>query len=319
MSGVIVLQRVAGRLLKLALVLLLVSMAAFALLELAPGSPLDMLLPEGTTDEVRAEVAESYGLNAPMIVRYVDWLGNVLQGDLGRSIQTNVPVAEAIGDRLPVTVELAGFATILALLIAVPLGVYCGYRPGGRIDRFVTTVSSGILSIPNFLIALVLIYVLAVSLGMFPVTGWVPWSAGVGPHLQSIALPVLALALSEAVAFQRLLRGDMATTLQQDFVMSAKARGIPIRRILVGHALRPSSFSMITVLGVSLGRLIGGTVIIESLFSLPGIGTLVINSVSARDFVTVQGIVLVVAIAYVVLNALVDLAYPLLDPRVRAA
>jgi len=316
---VIVLQRTGARLIKLLLVLLLVSMAAFALLELAPGSPLDMLLPEGTSDEVRAQVADSYGLNDPMVVRYVTWLGNVLQGDLGRSIQTNVPVSQAIAERLPVTVELAAFATILALAVAVPLGVYCGYRPGSRVDRFVTTISSGILSIPNFLLALVLIYVFAVSLGMFPVTGWTPWSEGVGPHLQSIALPVVALALAEVVSFQRLLRGDMATTLQQDFVMSAKSRGIPLRRILFGHALRPSSFSLITVLGVSLGRLIGGTVIIESLFSLPGLGTLVINSVSARDFVTVQGIVLVIATVYVVLNALVDLAYPLLDPRVRAA
>ena len=315
----IVLQRTGARLIKLLLVLLLVSMAAFALLELAPGSPLDMLLPEGTSDEVRAQVADSYGLNDPMVVRYVTWLGNVLQGDLGRSIQTNVPVSQAIAERLPVTVELAAFATILALAVAVPLGVYCGYRPGSRVDRFVTTISSGILSIPNFLLALVLIYVFAVSLGMFPVTGWTPWSEGVGPHLQSIALPVVALALAEVVSFQRLLRGDMATTLQQDFVMSAKSRGIPLRRILFGHALRPSSFSLITVLGVSLGRLIGGTVIIESLFSLPGLGTLVINSVSARDFVTVQGIVLVIATVYVVLNALVDLAYPLLDPRVRAA
>jgi peptide/nickel transport system permease protein len=306
------------RLVKLVIVLLLVSIAAFSLLELAPGSPLDLLLPEGTSAEVRQQVAASYGLNDPLMVRYIHWMGNVLQGDLGRSIQTNVPVADAIWDRLPVTAELAGLSTLLALVIAVPLGVYCGYRPGSRIDRIATTTTSAILSIPGFLAALVLIYVFSVTLGMFPVQGWQPWSAGVGPHLQSVALPVVALALSEVVVFQRLLRGDMATTLQQDFVMSAKARGIPIRRILFGHALRPSSFSMITVLGVSLGRAIGGTVIIESLFSLPGLGTLVINSVSGRDYVTVQGIVLVVATAYVVLNALVDLAYPILDPRVRS-
>jgi peptide/nickel transport system permease protein len=152
-----------------------------------------------------------------------------------------------------------------------------------------------------------------------PVTGWTPLSAGLDPHLRSLVLPVVTLAAIEAVAFIRLLRNDMSATLQQDFVLSARARGVPTRRILFVHALRPSAFSLLTVLGVAMGRLIGGTVIVESLFALPGLGSLVLSAINSRDYLLVQGIVLVVAVGYVLINALVDMAYPLLDPRVRTS
>ncbi len=304
---------------KLAAVLLLVSISTFLLLELTPGDPLATLLPEGATPEMRAAAAERFGLDGPLLERYVEWLGSALQGDLGRSMQSQLPVTDAILDRLPVTLELAGLSILVALLVAVPVGVWAGYRPGGIADRVTTFLCSVTLSIPSFLLGVLLVFVFAVSLQALPVLGWTPLSEGLGRHLSGLILPVATLAAIEAVAFIRLLRNDMVATLQQDFVLSARARGIPTARILFVHALRPSAFSLLTVLGVSMGRLIGGTVIVESLFALPGLGSLVLTAINSRDYLLVQGIVLVVAVGYVLINALVDLAYPVLDPRVRTS
>ena len=302
---------------KLATVLVLVSVATFALLEFIPGDRLASVLPEGATPEMRAAAEERFGLDGSPAERYFTWLGHALQGDLGRSMQSQVPVTESILERLPVTLELAALSIVLALLVAVPIGVYSGYRPGSVVDRIATFVCSITLSIPSFLLGVLLVFVFAVSLSALPVTGWTPLSEGLGPHVLSLILPVVTLAAVETVGFIRLLRNDMVATLQQDFVLSARARGLSTPRILLAHALRPSAFSLLTVMGVSLGRLIGGTVIVETLFSLPGLGTLVVTAITGRDYLLVQGIVLVVAVAYVLLNALVDLTYPLLDPRVR--
>jgi peptide/nickel transport system permease protein len=308
-----------GYLAKLAVVLALVSVLAFLLLEMIPGDPLATLLPEGATPEMRAAAAERFGLDGPVHERYWEWLGSAFQGDLGRSMQSQLPVTDAILERLPVTLELAGLSILVALLIALPVGVYAGYRPGSAADRVTTFVCSVTLSIPSFLLGVLLVFVFAVTMHALPVTGWTPLSAGLVPHLRSLVLPVATLAALEAVAFIRLLRNDMVATLQQDFVLSARARGVPTRRILFVHALRPSAFSLLTVLGVSMGRLIGGTVIVESLFALPGLGSLVLTAINSRDYMLVQGVVLVVAVVYVLINALVDLAYPLLDPRVRSS
>ncbi|ANY22222.1 ABC transporter permease [Gordonia terrae] len=304
---------------KLGIVLALVSIATFLLLELIPGDPVDTVLPAGATPEMRAAAMQLYGLDGSLVSRYFDWLGSAFQGDLGRSMQSQLPVTDAILARLPVTIELAALSIILALLIAIPVGVVSAYRPGGIVDRIATFICSITLSIPSFLLGVLLVFIFAVSLGVLPVTGWTPLSEGLVPHIESLILPVITLSAIEAVGFIRVLRNDMIATLQQDFVLSARARGLPSSRILFTHALRPSAFSLVTVLGVTLGRLIGGTVIVETLFSLPGLGSLVITAITGRDFVMVQGIVLVVAVAYVLLNALVDLVYPVLDPRVRTA
>jgi peptide/nickel transport system permease protein len=304
---------------KLVSVLALVSVTTFLLLETIPGDRLASVLPEGATPEMRAAAEERFGLNGSLPERFFSWLGSALQGDLGRSMQSQVPVTDSILERLPVTLELATLSILLALIIAIPVGVYSGYRPGGIVDRIATFLCSITLSIPSFLLGVLLVFVFAVTLSALPVTGWTPLSEGLVPHIRSLVLPVVTLAAVETVGFIRLLRNDMVATLQQDFVLSARARGLSTPRILLVHALRPSAFSLLTVMGVSLGRLIGGTVIVESLFSLPGLGTLVITAITGRDFLLVQGIVLVVAVAYVLLNALVDLTYPLLDPRVRTS
>ncbi|TDO46396.1 peptide/nickel transport system permease protein [Kribbella sp. VKM Ac-2527] len=301
------------------LLLLLVSIAVFMLLELIPGDPVDALVPEGATPEMREQVRELYGLNDPLLQRYASWLGGVLQGDFGRSFQTRLPVAEAIAERAPVSLELAVLAMVVALAISVPVGVWSAYRPGGWVDRVATLVTSATLATPSFVLGILLVYVFGVQLKVLPILGWVPFSQDPVQHFSHLVLPVLTLAAGECVLFTRLLRGDMLATLQQDHVLSARARGLPTWRILARHALRQSSFSLVTVSGVVIGRLIGGTVIVESIFSLPGMGSLVVNAIISRDFIVVQSVVLLTALIYLLMNTLVDLTYPLLDPRVRKA
>lgn len=298
--------------------MLVVSFAAMVLLDFVPGGPGAALAGERGTAERIAAIEKTLDLDRPLPIRYVEWLGDVVTGDLGRSYRTQQPVFETITERLPVSLELATLSLLVALLIAVPLGLYSGYRPEGWVDRIVTLLSSIMLSVPSFVIALTLVFVLSIRMSLLPVTGWVRISTDLGEHLRHIALPVLTLALAEAALFVRLLRNDMATTMQQDFVLSARARGLRARRVVVRHALRPSSFSLVTVLGVSLGKLISGSIIVEIIFSLPGIGQLVISSIQSRDLIMVRGVVIFVAFGYVIVNALTDLVYPLLDPRLRS-
>lgn len=298
--------------------LVLVSIVTFGLLEIAEGEPVDTLLPEGATAEERAAVAAAYGLDGPVVARYFEWLGGALTGDLGRSLASRVPVWDELMARLPVTLELAALSTICALLVAVPIAVWAGYRPGGIVDRVSGVLVSVTMAVPNFLLGLLLVFVFGVTLQAFPVSGWLPLSDGFAEHFSRLVLPVATLAASQSVLFVRILRGDVAATIGEDFILAARARGIRTPAILVRHALRPSAFALLTVLGLSLGQLIGGTVIVEQLFGLPGMGQTLIAAINGRDIFVVQGAVLLVAVGYVLINTLVDLTYPLLDPRVRS-
>ncbi len=295
----------------------MVSVAVFLLLELIPGDPVDSLVPPGASDEMRELARASYGLDDPLMERYLSWIGGVLQGDFGRSFTTQTDVLASIAERAPVSLELAILSMLVALAVSIPVGVWSAYRPGGRLDRVATALTSATLAVPSFVLGILLVFVFGVQLGLLPTLGWVPFSKDPVEHLLHIALPVLTLAAGECVLFTRLLKGDMMATLQQDHVLSARARGLPTSRILVRHALRQSSFSLVTVSGVVIGRLIGGTVIVELIFSLPGMGSLVVNSILSRDFIVVQAVVLLSALLYLCINTVVDLAYPLLDPRVR--
>ncbi|MGI9210064.1 MAG: ABC transporter permease, partial [Rhodococcus sp. (in: high G+C Gram-positive bacteria)] len=295
----------------------MVSVAVFLLLELIPGDPVDSLVPPGASDEMRDIARASYGLDDPLMERYLSWIGGVLQGDFGRSFTTQTDVLASIAERAPVSLELAILSMFVALAVSIPVGVWSAYRPGGRLDRVATALTSATLAVPSFVLGILLVFVFGVQLGLLPTLGWVPFSEDPVEHLSHIALPVLTLAAGECVLFTRLLKGDMMATLQQDHVLSARARGLPTSRILVRHALRQSSFSLVTVSGVVIGRLIGGTVIVELIFSLPGMGSLVVNSILSRDFIVVQAVVLLSALLYLSINTVVDLAYPLLDPRVR--
>jgi peptide/nickel transport system permease protein len=315
-----VLQLIRAKLLLLVPVLFLVSVGTFLLVELVPGDPATQVLGPNSTPEDYERVRETMGLNEPLVERYGAWVSDaVVHQDLGENL---VPPIEPVTDRLQrafaVNLELALLALVMALVVAIPVGVVSAYKAGSTFDRLATTSAFGIVSVPNFLLGIVLILVVGVNWKLFPVGQWArPSEEGWATNLHHAFLPAFTLALGEMAVFSRLIRNDMIATLQEDYILAAKAKGMPTRHILLREALRPSSFSLVTLAGVSLGRLIGGTVIVEALFSLPGVGQVIVDGALSSDFTVVQGGVLAVAVLYVLLNLAVDLLYFFLDPRIR--
>lgn len=313
------------RLVHTVLVLLLVSVLTALLLDLGPGDPAYAILGDNATPESIAAVHEDLDLDRPFHERYLDWMGGALRGDLGQTYRANVPaearedVTALIGRRLPVTLELVVVTLLLALAVSIPLGVYTAHRAGGVVDRVVKAASAVLVSTPAFVSAPILVLLLALRGGMFPTSGWVGLDESVADNLRHIVLPALALALPIIPIYTAGMRADMLATLQEDFVLNARAKGLAPRAVLWRHAFRPSSFSLLTLSGISLGSLIGGAAIAEVLFGLPGLGKLLIEAIQGKDINTVQGIVLFVAVLYVLVNALLDLAYRWLDPRVQLA
>lgn len=303
---------------ELAGVLLLVSLGVFMLVALMPGDPAVMALGEGHPPEAYEEVRRELGLDRPLFEQYLDWLTSALTGDLGSSL---VPPQHEVTDRLllalPVSLQLAAMALVIALVVSIPLAMWSAYNEGGRIDRAISAGTFGVLSVPNFLAGLLLIMVFANWLGWFPRAEWVRLGEGILPNLHHALLPALTIALMELAQFTRVLRNDLIVTLREDYILAARAKGMPPLRILVSDALRPSSFSLVTLLGLSVGRLIGSTVVVEYLFSLPGLGSVVVGAANQGDFPTVQGAVLATAVFYVLANTCIDLSYRYLDPRIR--
>ena len=313
-------RKVLVRLLELVAVLLLVSFGVFLLVALIPGDPAVSILGQGKPPEQYEALRQELGLNDPVLVRYVEWLGSAIQGDLGRSvIPPRTEVVDRLAAALPVSLQLATMGLLIAVAVSVPLALWTASRQGGLVDRIVSASMFGLLSIPSFLAGLILIMVLVNGAGWFPRSQWVRISESFSGNLYHAILPAVVIALSEIALFTRVLRNDLVVTLQEDFVLSARAKGMPRWRIMVGDALRPSSFSLVTLLGISTGRLIGSTVIVEYLFSLPGLGSLVVTAAQTGNFPIVQGAVLVTALAYVMVNNFVDLSYGFLDPRTRRA
>ncbi|MEE3000097.1 MAG: ABC transporter permease [Pseudomonadota bacterium] len=299
-----------------------VTALSFFFINLLPGDVAEAIAGVGTDNAVVDEavveaIREDLGLNRPVVVRYFSWLANAFIGEFGKSYQTGQSVYDAIAIRLPVTVQLLVMAQLLAVLFAIPAGIFAAYKVGKITDRFITTLTFAFLAAPSFIIAIVLAFIFAVILKWLPATGYVPFSEDPIGNLRSFILPALALALIEWPILSRVLRNDLIETLQADFVLFAKAKGLRNRYILLRHALRPSSFTLITIVGIQLGNLISGAVIVESIFALPGMGTLLVNSIHAREILMVQGIVVIMAVAYVVINLLIDILYGVLDPRVR--
>jgi peptide/nickel transport system permease protein len=309
---------VRARLTHLLLVLLAVTFLSFVVVDLLPGDAAVVVAGENATPEQVQEVRETLQLDRPLLVRYVDWLGGVVTGDLGSSFRTGQPVLEALGERIPVSMQLAVVAQLLALLIAVPLAVYSAYKPGRLIDRTTMTLGFAGAAMPQFVLGMVLIVAFAGGFSsILPATGYTSFFEDPLANLRSIILPCITLMVAEAAVYRQLLRSDMISTLQEDFILMARSKGLRPRAVLLRHALRPSSFSLITLSGVNLGRLIGGTVIVETLFAIPGLGQLIVQAVFNRDYLILQGALLFVAVAYVVINMLIDLLYLVLDPRVR--
>jgi len=312
-------RTVVSKLTYLILVLLAVTLLTFLLLKLLPGDPAINILGPSATPQAVAQIHHHLGLDKPLPVQYLNWLGNAVRGNLGKAYQNNQTTVSALRQRLPVTIELLIISQLLALVISIPVAIYAAYRPNGWFDRVSTTTAFGLLSIPDFIVGVLLVLIFAVRLHWFPATGYTPISQNLQQNLKSMVLPSITLAVGELAAFVRLLRTDMIATLQEDYITMAKSKGMSDRHILLRHAFRPSSFSLVTVLGLNLGRLIGGTFIVETIFALPGIGDLAIRSIYSRDYLVVQGVVLVIAVGYVLANAAVDILYTVLDPRIRHA
>ncbi|MBR1123742.1 ABC transporter permease [Bradyrhizobium lablabi] len=307
----------ARRLLYLLPVLLAVSLLTFLIASLLPGDLAYTILGDQATPENLAALRRDMGLDQPIWWRYFGWLGNALQGDLGRSFRTGQTVLQAVTERLPVSLELMLLAQIGALAIGVPLAIACAVRSGSAFDRFMTGSAFAMLSVPTFLSAILLIYLFAVELGWLPATGYVPFAEDPLANLRFMVLPALTLALAEWPGIMRILRSDMIATLQEDYIAMARAKGLKASRILFVHALKPSSLTLITITGINIGRLIGGALIVETIFALPGIGRLLVSAILTRDLIILQGVVLLVGCGFVIMNFIVDMLYAVLDPRIR--
>jgi peptide/nickel transport system permease protein len=316
------------RVLALIPIVLAVSFFSFSLLSFLPGDVAVNIAGPGATPEYVEQLRADLHLDDPLPVRYLHWLSDAAKGDLSTSPFSREDITDGLARTLPVSMQLMLYAVLLATAVSIPLGVLAAYRAGTRLDRALSTSMFGLLALPNFVIALILILFFAVGksvigLDWFPAT--VPTNTRIGfgentvLHLKQVLLPVVALAAGLTATYMRLLRTDMVATLQEDYISVAKAKGLSTWRILFGHALRPSSFTLLTVLGINIAALISGSLIIEVIFVLPGVGTYLATAIFQRDYLVIQGVVVVLALAFVLANLAVDLLYALLDPRIRDA
>ncbi|NEE00468.1 ABC transporter permease [Phytoactinopolyspora halotolerans] len=298
--------------------LFVVSALVFLLMEALPGDPAQIRAGMDASEEEVEAVRQQMGLDRPGHERYLSWLGGALTGDLGSSVVSGRAVTTLLGERLPVTLQMAGMAFVLSIVISLPLALAAARRPGGLVDRFVMVCSMTLLAVPNFVMALLLVLVFAVGLGMLPAIGFVPLAEGVWPNMRSMILPVLSLAVPMACFYARFLRGDLVEQLNAAaYIDTARSKGTGPWRILWLHAFRNSSFGLLTLVGLNIGALVGGTVIIERIFAMPGMGTLMLEGVMSSDVAVVQTCVFIFAAAAVFANLLVDVMYAVLDPRVR--
>ncbi len=305
------------KLFRLIVVILTVTAITFLMVNFLPGDIAITTAGFGASLEDVEAIREDLGLNKNVVLRYTLWLFDAVQGRLGQSFLTDEPVLEAISQRLPVTIELMIISQMLALMLAVPFGIISGYKSGTNIDKTINTLAFSVMSIPTFVMALLLIFAFSLKVNWLPATGYVPFSEGFWLNIKSFLLPGFSIALVEWGYLMRILRSDMISTLQEDYILMAKSKGLPTVYILFKHALRPSCFTLITIFGIQVGHLIGGAVIVENIFALPGIGSLLIAAIYGRDYTVVQGCILFITIAYVMVNFFVDILYSFLDPRIR--
>ncbi|MFZ5992972.1 MAG: ABC transporter permease [Deinococcota bacterium] len=297
--------------------LLLVTVMVFALTRVLPGDPALLLLGEEATPELVAKLRDELGLNRPLYVQYASWLGSLLRGDFGRSLRDNARVAPILWQKLPTTLELALFALLIALLLGIPTGVVAALRRGSATDAGVTVLALSGISVPNFFLGILLVYLFSIRLGWIPPSGYVePW-VDLRKNLSLMLLPAFTLGTALAGALARFTRNSMLEVLSQDYVRTARAKGLAGRVVIYKHALRNAAIPVVTVIGLQLGGLLGGAVVTEQVFSIPGFGRLVVDSVFNRDFPVLQAVVLFSAIAVFLVNVLIDLLYAAIDPRIR--
>lgn len=300
-------------------VMLLVSVIVFVAIRLAPGDPvLNQIGPYGErTPEREAAIRAQLGLDKPEIVQYFFWIGNMLKGDFGVSVKSGKPALDYIMERVPASLELVGVAIVLALIISIPLGVLAGVKKGSAFDQGVSFVSSSLLAIPSFCIGLVMIYLFSVHLRILPASGYVSFAENPLLNLKLLIMPVTALGLMELADFTRFIRSDTIEVMNSNYIRTAKAKGLASNKVYFKHAFKNILVTLVTVVGLEFGTLLGGTVIVEQLFGWSGVGWLIYQSVVNRDYNVVQCAVLLIAAAFVVINTVVDILYAAIDPRIR--
>jgi peptide/nickel transport system permease protein len=310
------------RVIQLVVVLLVVTFFASLLTSLLPGDPTTTIAPFASAEQ-RAQIKKDNGLDKNVIERYGQWLGKFVRGDMGREYAGSgirgAAIWGRVKDSLPRSLLLMLYVQIVTLLIAVPLGIYSAYRAGKMFDQMSNGFAFLLLSIPVYVAATLLIAFLSVENHLLPTEGWVAFSTDPVSHFKHLAMPVFAIAIGQIAVYARLLRSDMVATLQEDFILMAKSKGISDGRILWRHALRPSSLTLLTVAGLNVGALISGALIVEVIFHLNGIGSLINDAINRRQYIALQDYVAVVAIVYVLVNFGVDALYRVLDPRIRGA
>jgi peptide/nickel transport system permease protein len=298
-------------------VLLLVSVVVFMLLHLIPGDPALAMLGDQATPDAVAAMHKQLGLDRPLYVQYLKWLENAVQGDFGRSTSSNLPVTEAITRRIPVTIELTVFSILISLAIAIPAGIVAATRRNSRLDAALTTISMLGVSLPHFFMAILLIFVFSQQLNWLPPIGYTPLLDDPVESLRRMILPAITLGTGLSAIVMRMTRSSLLEVLSKDYVRTARAKGLTEASTVRRHALKNALIPVITVVGLQIGALLGGTIITETIFALPGIGRLLIDSIFQRDYPLVQGVVLFAALAYLLTSLIVDVAYALVDPRIR--
>ncbi|SMH49767.1 peptide/nickel transport system permease protein [Mesorhizobium australicum] len=297
--------------------LLVASMVVFGVMEVLPGDPALLMLGMNAAPEALETLRQQMGLHDPLIVRYLDWVGGLAVGDFGRSYTYSSPVIDLIGERLAVSLPLALISLALSTVIAIPVGLFSAARRGRLADSIAMGTAQVGVAIPNFWFALLLIYVFAVWLRLVPAGGFPGWAGGIWPGIKSLILPAVALALPQAAILARVTRSALLEVLGEDYIRTARAKGMPRRTVLWRHALRNAMIPVLTILGLQFAFLLAGTIIIENVFYLPGLGRLIFQAITQRDLIVVEGVVMLLVATVVVVNLLVDLAYALVDPRLR--
>ena len=305
------------RLLSLVPVLFIVSIVIFMIIHLTPGDPASMVLGEEATEEQIQALRADMGLDLPVVTQYFHWIGNALQGNLGTSYFMRQPVTEAIISHLGPTISVALIAGTISLLISIPLGILAATRRGTNTDRTVMGISLIGMSVPSFLLGLFLILLFGVKLRWLPVAGYQPITEGFFGHIKYLILPSIALGSMHAALIARMTRSSLLEVLNMNYIKTARSKGVHEYLIITRHTLRNAFLPILTVIGQTFGSLIAGAVVTETIFNIPGIGQLIINSVERRDYAVIQGVVLFVTCTYVLINLIVDLLYGVIDPRVR--
>jgi peptide/nickel transport system permease protein len=294
-----------------------VAVAVFGLLHVTPGDPAVIIAGDYATVDDIARIRTKLGLDKPFLTQVGIWLGQIARGDLGTSIFSGLPVAQLIGQRVEATALLTAFAMAISVSVGVPLGVVAAWKRGSGVDRVVMIVAVSGFSMPTFWLGFVLVYVFAISAGWLPVQGYVPLKQGVGPAIRHLVLPALTLSVVYLALIARMTRASMLGVLGEDYIRTAFAKGLAPRRVLVRHALKNASLPVVTIIGLGFALLIGGAVVTESVFAIPGLGRLTVDAIVRRDYPVIQGVILIVSGVYVLINLGVDVIYVVLDPRIR--